>query len=62
MIDKEDFRIKKTSKILNDVNENEIIQKRLKYADTILNIKDEDGQPLYSLDWVEQNILKKNPD
>lgn len=61
MIDKNEFKVKNTSKILNDIiDENDNNDNRLKMADAILRIMDEDGQPLYSMDWIEENILKNH--
>jgi len=30
---------------------------RMEVAEQLMNILDEDGQPLYSIDWIEEHIL-----
>lgn len=37
--------------------ESDTQKNRVWLADTMMNIKDEDGQPLYSQDWIDKRIL-----
>jgi hypothetical protein len=37
----------------NDCNDNS----RIEIANQFINMLDEDGQPMYSMDWIEEHIL-----
>lgn len=41
----------------NNTNKNKIEKQKIKIANKLMNIKDEDGQPLYNDEWIEKNIL-----
>lgn len=51
-----------SNKIKNNNDKDEINKKiekqRINIANKLMNIIDEDGQPLYNNEWIEKNILK----
>jgi hypothetical protein len=63
MINKDDIKKIKLNKI-NTTNTDKIkevesnnYKNKVWVADAMMNIKDEDGQPLYSQDWINKRIL-----
>ena len=60
MINKDDIKKIRNKTINTDrIKEVELDtqRNRIWLADTMMNIKDEDGQPLYSQDWINKRIL-----